>query len=57
MKFLNSIKNFFVKFHHRFVDGSIGTKISHFIMGVGNLCHKQIITHKEKNVNQALDLF
>ena len=43
MKFLNSVKNFFVKFHHRFVDGSVGTKISHFIMGVGNLCHKQII--------------
>ena len=48
-----AIKNFFVKlgkgtarrfreFHERFVDGSVGTKLSHFIMGSGNFYHKQI---------------
>ncbi|HRX92181.1 MAG TPA: sugar ABC transporter permease [Candidatus Izemoplasmatales bacterium] len=36
-------KNWFVTFGHRFADGSIGTKISHFIMGFGNFYHKQII--------------
>ena len=44
------VKNFFLRigkgcanFHERFVDGSVGTKISHFIMGAGNFSHKQII--------------
>ena len=27
----------------RFTDGSVGTKISHLIMGVGNLCNGQIV--------------
>ena len=35
--------NFFVNFGKRFADGSVGTKISHFIMGAGNLYHGQII--------------
>ena len=35
--------NFFVTFGKRFADGSLGTKISHFIMGAGNLYHGQII--------------
>lgn len=42
-KFINGIKDFFVGFVHRFKDGSIGTKISHVIMGFGNLLHKQFI--------------
>lgn len=33
----------FRNFGERFVDGSVGTKISHFIMGAGNFQHKQII--------------
>ena len=33
----------FINFHKRFVDGSIGTKISHFIMGAGNFYHHQWI--------------
>ena len=40
--FFVGIKNGFVNFHERFVDGSVGTKVSHFIMGAGNLAHKQI---------------
>ena len=36
-------KNFFVNFGKRFSDGSIGTKISHFVCGAGNLYHGQII--------------
>lgn len=39
----HKIKNFFVEFGKRFVDGSIGTKCSHFIMGSGNFYHKQYI--------------
>ncbi len=37
------IKDWFVNFGKRFVDGSIGTKLSHFIFGAGNLYHGQII--------------
>ena len=37
------IKNFCVTFGKRFVDGSVGTKISHLICGAGNLYHGQII--------------
>ncbi|MFA7672302.1 MAG: sugar ABC transporter permease [Clostridia bacterium] len=33
----------FVRFYRRFIDGSIGTKMSHFIMGAGNIYHGQII--------------
>ena len=33
----------FISMHERFTQGSIGTKISFFIMGAGNLFHLQII--------------
>ncbi|XFA98955.1 carbohydrate ABC transporter permease [Candidatus Izemoplasma sp. B36] len=33
----------FKKFIFRFKDGSLGTKLSHFIMGAGSFFHKQII--------------
>ncbi len=39
----SSIKNFFVEFGKRFKEGSIGTKLSHFIFGAGNFYHGQII--------------
>ena len=42
-RFGRSFKNFFVNFHKRFMDGSVGTKISHFICGAGNLYHGQIV--------------
>ena len=35
--------HFFAEFGKRFATGSVGTKISHFIMGAGNLYHGQII--------------
>ena len=38
-----SIKDFFVAFGKRFRDGSIGTKISHFIFGAGSFYNGQII--------------
>lgn len=37
------IKNFFINFGKRFKDGSVGTKVSHFICGAGNFYHGQII--------------
>ena len=37
------LKEFFINFGKRFADGSIGTKVSHFVMGFGNLYHGQII--------------
>ena len=37
------IKNFFIDFGKRFKDGSIGTKLSHFIMGSGSIYHGQYI--------------
>ncbi len=37
-----SIGNCFKNFGERFIDGSFGTKMSHFIMGAGNFSHKQI---------------
>lgn len=35
--------NFFKNFHKRFKEGSLGTKLSHFIMGSGSFYHKQYI--------------
>lgn len=32
-----------LKFHKRFMDGSKGTKISHFALGIGNFFHKQYV--------------
>ena len=40
---ISSICKFFLNFHKRFVNGSKGTKISHFIFGGGNFYHKQYI--------------
>ncbi len=37
------IKEFFVNFGKRFRDGSVGTKISHFIFGAGSFYNGQII--------------
>ena len=39
----DKVKTFFVDFGKRFRDGSVGTKISHFIFGVGNFTHRQFI--------------
>ena len=41
--FISSFCKFFVNFHKRFKDGSLGTKISHFVLGVGNIMHKQYV--------------
>lgn len=41
--FFEPIVNFFTGFHNRFKKGSIGTKLSHFICGAGNLYHKQYV--------------
>lgn len=44
--FLRTWDNFVFKleeFGKRFVDGSIGTKLSHFVFGAGNFYHKQYI--------------
>lgn len=41
-RFFKKIGKGFVAFGKRFKDGSVGTKISHFIMGFGNISHKQI---------------
>ena len=40
---LIGLKNLFVKFGKRFAEGSIWTKISHFIMGFGNFARKQFV--------------
>lgn len=37
------IKNFCIEFGKRFQDGSVGTKVSHFVLGAGNFYHGQII--------------
>ncbi len=39
----HKIKFFFIDFGKRFRDGSIGTKLSHFIFGAGNFYHRQYI--------------
>lgn len=41
--FFGSAGNFFSHLVKRFVDGSAGTKLSHFIFGAGNFYHKQFI--------------
>ena len=43
VKLFNGTKNWFINFGKRFQDGSIGTKISHFICGAGSLYHGQIV--------------
>jgi arabinogalactan oligomer/maltooligosaccharide transport system permease protein len=42
-KFGLKIKNGFLKYINRFKDGSLGTKLSHIIMGAGNFYHKQYL--------------
>ena len=42
-KGIKGIKNAFVRFGKRFMDGSIWTKLSHFIMGAGNFARKQYL--------------
>ena len=39
----HGVKNFFVNFGKRYKDGTIGTKLSHFICGAGSLYHGQIV--------------
>lgn len=41
--FFQNIKKAFSNFGKRFVDGSVGTKLSHFIFGSGNFYHGQIV--------------
>ena len=43
LKCVKAIGRFFINFHKRFVDGSIGTKLSHFFIGAGNFYHKQYV--------------
>ena len=40
-RFFKKIGGFFVNFGKRFKEGSIGTKLSHFIFGAGNFYHHQ----------------
>ena len=40
---ISPMLNFFRTFHKRFIDGSIGTKLSHVFMGAGSFYHKQYI--------------
>jgi arabinogalactan oligomer/maltooligosaccharide transport system permease protein len=42
-RFFKMIGSRFVAFGNRFKDGGVGTKVSHFIMGFGNIKHKQIV--------------
>ena len=41
--FFSRLGEAFSSFGKRFADGSIGTKLSHFIFGAGNIYHKQYI--------------
>ena len=41
LSFLSPIGKAFSNFGKRFSDGSLGTKLSHFIFGAGNFYHKQ----------------
>ncbi len=43
LRFPERIGKAFSSFVKRFVDGSLGTKLSHFIFGAGNFYHKQYI--------------
>ena len=40
---MKPFRKYWEKFYKRFADGSLGTKLSYFIFGAGNLYHKQII--------------
>ena len=43
LSFFERIGKSFSNFGKRFADGSLGTKLSHFIFGAGNIYHKQYI--------------
>ncbi len=43
LSFFERIGKAFSNFGKRFADGSLGTKLSHFIFGAGNIYHKQYI--------------
>ncbi|MBQ7064018.1 MAG: sugar ABC transporter permease [Firmicutes bacterium] len=43
LSFLEPVGKFFSNLWKRFVDGSVGTKLSHFIFGAGNFYHKQYL--------------
>ena len=51
------IKNGFLKFINRFKDGSLGTKLSHIIMGAGNFYHKQYLKGAIYFIMQVAFLF
>ena len=55
--FFEPVIDFFKGFHKRFVDGSLGVKLSHFICGAGNLYHKQIVKGILFLLLQALFIF
>ena len=40
--FIRKIGNSFSEFGKRFADGSIGTKLSHFIFGAGSFYHVRL---------------
>ena len=42
-EFFEPVRKFFSRLSKRFVDGSLGTKLSHFIFGAGNFYHKQYV--------------
>ncbi len=42
-EFFEPARKFFSRLSKRFVDGSLGTKLSHFIFGAGNFYHKQYV--------------
>ena len=43
VRVIKSIGRGFKTFGKRFVNGSIGTKLSYFIMGAGNFYHKRYV--------------
>ncbi|MBR5754997.1 MAG: sugar ABC transporter permease [Erysipelotrichaceae bacterium] len=40
---ISPVKKTLTRFSRRFTDGSLGTKLSHFIFGAGNFYHKQYV--------------
>ena len=43
LTFFEKLGNRFSNFRKRFEDGSLGTKLAHFIFGAGNFYHKQYV--------------
>ena len=42
-EFFAPVRKYFSRLYKRFADGSLGTKLSHFIFGAGNFYHKQYV--------------